>query len=112
VGMQPHCSARDGGAMTVRDLVWGWLSRQGARRTFYLSDVTKGLCGPQRQINHLTDEPRAAVREALVQLADEGCLSLSPTTHSGRGGKAGLQIRIESRGQVNTRMNSPMEVPK
>jgi len=83
--------------MTIRDLVWKWLVQQSstrARQTYYLSDVTKGLCGKSRRINRLSTAPRDDIRTALAQLQAEGLVSLSPTPSPGRGGMPGTLINI------------------
>ncbi len=82
--------------LTVRDLVWAWLLRH-QRMTFSFSEVTKGLCGRERHINRLTEDPREAIRAALVSLEAEGRLSLSPTARTGRGGKPGTEIKLTNR---------------
>lgn len=78
--------------MTVRELVWGWLNSH-SRTTFLFSDLSKGLCGRDRQINQLSPSPRAALRAALIELEADGLVSLSPAAH-GRGGKPGTQIEV------------------
>lgn len=75
----------------VRDLVWSWLDSEG-REVVAFSDLTKGLCGPQRRISSLTPTPRDAIRDALALLAHDGLVSLSPTPN--RLGRPGVLITI------------------
>lgn len=78
---------------TVRDLVWGWL-RDCGRESVLASEVTKGLCGPNRLVSRLSPTPRDAVRAALHDLAADGLVVLTTTAQPGRCGRPGLRTQV------------------
>lgn len=80
-------------AENSREVVWTWL-RECGRSELLFSDVTRALVTQRRVWHRGMDDPRGEVRIALEALAADGCVSLSPTGTTGRGGRPGTRIEV------------------